>query len=162
MTLKITCVCIQAMRKGLSQNKMDSYRNELIALFFYNSDKLHISCRGKESCNNQNQPQKNHFGNESEMIVPEKGDQEAGVMNGVPEQDDSYDFYNKDLWRNFQSFLEEMNLSLVPMKKGRSKCGKSSRSRRTKGVKKLRNLQSSINYEKCITNEGRKGVLHIL
>lgn len=96
------------------------------------------------------------------MIVPEKGDQEAGVGNRVPEQDDSYDFYNKDLWRNFQSFLEEMNLSLVPIKQGKSKGGKSSRSRKTKGVKKLRNLQFSINYEKYITNEGGKGVLHIL
>lgn len=66
-----------------------NYRNELIALFSNNSDMIFISCRGKESCNTQDQPLKNHFRNESEMIVLEKGDQEAGVGNGVLEQDDS-------------------------------------------------------------------------
>lgn len=74
-----------------------NYRNELIALFSDNSDMLFISCRGKESCNTQDQPLKNHFRNESEMIVLEKGNQEASVGNRVPEQDDSKDFYNKDL-----------------------------------------------------------------
>lgn len=55
-----------------------------------------------------------------------------------------------------------MNLSLVLMKKERSKGGKSSRSKKTMGIRELRNLQSSINYEKCIKNEGGKGVLDIL
>lgn len=55
-----------------------------------------------------------------------------------------------------------MNLSLVLMKKGRSKGSKFWRSKKTIGVKELCNLQSSINYEKCIKNEGGKGVLDIL
>lgn len=136
----------------------DGYRNELIALFSDNSDRPPISNKGKEFCNIHDQLRENHFGSESEMIVAEKGDQEAGVGNGAPEKDGPYHFYNEDLWRNFQSFLEEMNLSLVPMKKGMSKGGISSRSRKPKGVRKLRNLKSSINYEKCIRNEGGKGV----
>lgn len=42
------------------------------------------------------------------------------------------------------------------------KGGKFSRSKKTIGVRELCNLQSSINYEKCIKNEGGKGVLDIL
>lgn len=43
--------------------------------------------------------------------------------------------------------------------KKRSNVGKSSKSRKTKGVRELCNLKSNINYEKCIKNKGKEEIL---